>query len=413
MKIVCPSCFAAYQVPEELLARRQTLKCSACGQTWRLSQPEQDTPAVEVAAPEDVADHHPVHEHGADAPVGAVPAVDTLATDYPPAPVPDVTAEAELVTEAVAPQADASTHVEDASEPVSPPSEPSLEVVEAEVQAPPEAPLVVPEHAAESPDAEPAPVPQPQDHGDEGASLSAAYAADTVRAEPQAEADVVSPESHVAADEGPSSERHVADTQPHAESEGQPHEEAPESPQVTEASVPKSVEQPPVDQTHTENVPEVVPVVVEDAVVPVEHGAPAIVPVAEGVPAVTGQAVAVQAETALAVAPPVASGTDVAVSAGGAGGRSLAPSYRIPPAPVAALGADAPSLEAQRAIGAGVPVYRSSGGGLRAILLAPAFWRVAWCASVIVCLAVVYLVWGHWTAVVHAWPAAARLHIPG
>lgn len=400
MKIVCPSCFAAYQVPEELLARRQTLKCSACGQTWRLSQPEQDTTAA-VAAPEDVAAHHPAHEHEVEAPVA-----DIIAADQPPESTADVPAEAQPLAESVALQAEAPAHVEDTSEPVPPPSEPPLEGAETEVQAPPEAPPA-------APDAEPTPTPQPQDHGDEGASLPAVHAADTVPTEPQAEAVVAPPESHVAVDEGPSSELQVADTQPHAENEGQPHDEAPESPQAAELSVPDSVEQPPVDQTHTENVPEAVPVVVEGAAVPAEHGAPAIVPVAEGVPVAAGQAVAVQAETALAVAPPVASGTDVAVSAGGAGGRTLAPSYRIPPAPVAALGADAPSLEAQRAIGAGVPVYRSSGGGLRAILLAPAFWRVAWCASVIVCLGVVYLVWGHWTAVVHAWPAAARLHIPG
>lgn len=409
MKIVCPSCFAVYQVPEELLARRQTLKCSACGQTWRLSQPEQDTAAA-VVAPEDVAGHHPAHEHEVEAPVAAAPVVDPIAADQPPESTADVPAEAQLVAESVAAQAEVPAHVEDTSEPVPPPSEPPLEVAEADVQAPPEAPPAASEGATESPDAEPAPIPQPQDHGDEGASLPAAHAADTVPTEPQAEAVVAPPESHVVADDGPSSELQVADTLPHAENEGQPHEEVPESPQAAELSVPDSVEQPPVDQTHTENVPEAVPVVVEEAAVPAEHGAPAIVPVAEGVPVAAGQAVVVQAETALAVAPPVASGTDVAVSAGG---KTLAPSYRIPPAPVAALGADAPSLEAQRAIGAGVPAYRSSGGGLRAILLAPAFWRVAWCASVIVCLGVVYLVWGHWTAVVRAWPAAARLHIPG
>ncbi|MFT9408000.1 zinc-ribbon domain-containing protein, partial [Acetobacter fabarum] len=51
MKIVCPSCGAAYQVPEALLAKRHTLKCSACGVKWRLTPPDapEDGPAGTIA----------------------------------------------------------------------------------------------------------------------------------------------------------------------------------------------------------------------------------------------------------------------------------------------------------------------------------------------------------------------------
>ncbi|MDN6042403.1 MAG: zinc-ribbon domain-containing protein, partial [Acetobacter sp.] len=50
MRIVCPSCGVAYQVPAALLAKRQTLKCSACGTKWHIhAQPEDPTPAPDLA----------------------------------------------------------------------------------------------------------------------------------------------------------------------------------------------------------------------------------------------------------------------------------------------------------------------------------------------------------------------------
>ncbi|NHO28856.1 hypothetical protein GOB82_02105 [Acetobacter farinalis] len=46
MRIVCPSCGVAYQVPAALLEKRHVLKCSACGVKWRL-QPPAEAPAAE------------------------------------------------------------------------------------------------------------------------------------------------------------------------------------------------------------------------------------------------------------------------------------------------------------------------------------------------------------------------------
>ncbi|MGO3517964.1 MAG: zinc-ribbon domain-containing protein, partial [Acetobacter cibinongensis] len=45
MRIVCPSCGVSYQVPEALLAKRQTLKCSACGTKWHIHAPAPQPPA--------------------------------------------------------------------------------------------------------------------------------------------------------------------------------------------------------------------------------------------------------------------------------------------------------------------------------------------------------------------------------
>jgi predicted Zn finger-like uncharacterized protein len=42
MRIVCPSCSAAYDVPEALLAGRQAVRCARCAQEW---QPELTGPA--------------------------------------------------------------------------------------------------------------------------------------------------------------------------------------------------------------------------------------------------------------------------------------------------------------------------------------------------------------------------------
>ncbi|WP_211263336.1 zinc-ribbon domain-containing protein, partial [Acetobacter tropicalis] len=42
MRIVCPSCGVAYQVPAALLAKRHTLKCSACGVKWRVDLPVEE-----------------------------------------------------------------------------------------------------------------------------------------------------------------------------------------------------------------------------------------------------------------------------------------------------------------------------------------------------------------------------------
>jgi predicted Zn finger-like uncharacterized protein len=62
MRIVCPACEAAYDVPDTLVARRRTLRCARCGREWaNESPPEQapppdaptaEAPALEAGVPE-------------------------------------------------------------------------------------------------------------------------------------------------------------------------------------------------------------------------------------------------------------------------------------------------------------------------------------------------------------------------
>lgn len=51
MRITCPSCGAAYQVPDALLATRRALRCAGCGQTWVPGGPSAATRAEPSAAP--------------------------------------------------------------------------------------------------------------------------------------------------------------------------------------------------------------------------------------------------------------------------------------------------------------------------------------------------------------------------
>jgi predicted Zn finger-like uncharacterized protein len=57
MRIVCPSCEAAYDVPDTLVARRRTLRCARCGREWATEPPPEqappaDAPPAEAPAPE-------------------------------------------------------------------------------------------------------------------------------------------------------------------------------------------------------------------------------------------------------------------------------------------------------------------------------------------------------------------------
>ena len=50
---------------------------------------------------------------------------------------------------------------------------------------------------------------------------------------------------------------------------------------------------------------------------------------------------------------------------------------------------------------------------VRALVMGERFWRGAWVASLVLAALVVLGVWHWWAALVHVWPAAARLHQPG
>lgn len=56
MRMVCPACSAAYEVPESLLTPGRTVRCARCGHQWApVAAPEPDTspppPAPEPEAP--------------------------------------------------------------------------------------------------------------------------------------------------------------------------------------------------------------------------------------------------------------------------------------------------------------------------------------------------------------------------
>ncbi len=40
MRIVCPSCSAAYEVPDSMLGGRKAVRCARCGDEWRPFEPE-------------------------------------------------------------------------------------------------------------------------------------------------------------------------------------------------------------------------------------------------------------------------------------------------------------------------------------------------------------------------------------
>lgn len=52
MRIVCPQCHTAYDVPDHLLSpSARPLRCSACGHSWALTPPEPDPPPPVPLAP--------------------------------------------------------------------------------------------------------------------------------------------------------------------------------------------------------------------------------------------------------------------------------------------------------------------------------------------------------------------------
>ncbi len=65
MRIHCPACAAAYDVPEALLAAGKPVRCAKCSEIW--------TPALEVAAPPPPAAEEPFEPAPPDLPPAAPP----------------------------------------------------------------------------------------------------------------------------------------------------------------------------------------------------------------------------------------------------------------------------------------------------------------------------------------------------
>ncbi|MFC7477192.1 zinc-ribbon domain-containing protein [Dankookia sp. GCM10030260] len=53
MRIICPACAAAYEVPDRLLGTGRSLRCRSCGHAWRVAPPAAGAPieAAEAGRP--------------------------------------------------------------------------------------------------------------------------------------------------------------------------------------------------------------------------------------------------------------------------------------------------------------------------------------------------------------------------
>ncbi len=99
MKIVCPACEAAYDVPPSVVASPRRMRCARCGQDWIPTAAEPDAPAA--AAPEPApppepppAAPEPVHVEPPalpTAPVASAPVAEEVHAD-----APDIVPELEL-----------------------------------------------------------------------------------------------------------------------------------------------------------------------------------------------------------------------------------------------------------------------------------------------------------------------------
>lgn len=47
---------------------------------------------------------------------------------------------------------------------------------------------------------------------------------------------------------------------------------------------------------------------------------------------------------------------------------------------------------------------------VRGLIVTEKFWKIAWIISVVLAVIGFVAIWHWWNAIVHAWPAAARLH---
>ena len=90
MRIACPSCSAAYDVPDSLMTAGRVVRCARCGGNWT---PVAAAPAPESEAPLPLPDQHPAAppaaENVPETPVLARPsAMDRLAAHARPAMPP-------------------------------------------------------------------------------------------------------------------------------------------------------------------------------------------------------------------------------------------------------------------------------------------------------------------------------------
>lgn len=355
MKIVCPSCGVAYQVPEALLAKRQMLKCSACGVKWRVQIPQpQPEPVAEPvphehaqpqsALPEAAAPHRAVEETveekvapapaSSESPIadkldsGPLPAAEALAPQAPaPEPVAEETPKQPAPLEPQAPAAPVQLQPE--PQPVPPPAEPAPEV--------PSAPAVEPE-----PEVEPEQPPEPEE-------LVA----------PQPVLEVPQPTTV--------RQVHVTQTPPPYV---QPHVE-PTLSSVTKPFAPSG------------------PVAAPEPPQPKEAATQ------------TGQRSEPLRRASSPAATPSAPQVGAANTPRPMGMPKVRPEVAQAYAQSAAAHVAQPKAQLARQL------------DVRGLILTEEFWKIAWIVSVLLAVIGFVAIWHWWNAIVHAWPAAARLHRAG
>lgn len=358
MKIVCPSCGVAYQVPEALLAKRQMLKCSACGVKWRVQIPQPQPEAVaepvphehaqlQSAPPEATAPHRAPEEK--EAPITApsqAPAVDIPDSELPP------------VAKAPAPQAPA-------QEPI------AKQTAETSVPVEPLAPKAA---VQPQPTFQPAPPPQV-------------------------------PTSEVSAPP-------VSEPEPVAEPEypPAPKPEEPVAPQhMLEVPQPTTVRQVHLTQTPPPRAPQHV----EPTLSSIAKPSAAPTPVAKPEPPQPRQTAAQTGQhseplrRAASPAPAAASSAPHVVSQVAANTPQPMGMPKVRPEVAQAYAQSAAAHVAQ-------PKALSARKlDVRGLILTEKFWKIAWVVSVVLAVIGFVAIWHWWNAIVHAWPAAARLHRAG
>ena len=73
MRIICPACAAAYEVPDRLIGTGRSLRCRSCGYAWRVEPDTPPPPPAEAAPP----------------PAESEPAPAALPPPPPPPPLPN------------------------------------------------------------------------------------------------------------------------------------------------------------------------------------------------------------------------------------------------------------------------------------------------------------------------------------
>nr|WP_298795872.1 zinc-ribbon domain-containing protein [uncultured Acetobacter sp.] len=425
MRIVCPSCGVAYQVPAALLEKRHVLKCSACGVKWRL-QPPAEAPAAPATQHIQITDAPP-----------APPTSGFQWDDEPVAPVvPPVDAESHISSEEAATE---SGHTDSTA------SGPAQ-------SAPAEA-----EHAE--------PGASSEDLPEVVADAPASVAPEQPPAERQ-------PAGHFAAEDVPEQAPHTDTPAPDAEHEPVQWHEDPSTPEQAEPTeddaLPEEWEGPVAEDgaleeeleaqqlsahSEPEPEPEPEPEAESDRVSGPLSGLAASYPQGQR-PAVSDEPSSqsqpfqftAYAQNRVAepghteqqpAATPVSSMTEDAESmASGAAASQIR--YSQPsqssasPAPEGRVqsglkaGYQASQQAAQVAKAGASSAYRQVAakgadlggrvgeiGSIREFMLMDAFWRWAWIISIVVAVLVLLAGYHWWHGIVRIWPAAARLHQPG